>query len=153
VSGSLDLELGGPSVPVYVSAFMDGDPRGKPKSGPIDGRNRRSLYINVRRNYLPDSLTIFDYPQPISTLGKRNVSVVPAQALFLMNNEFVQQQAARWAARVKGEPNPVLAMYRQAFARAPSAVEVAAAKEFLKTQSLGSYAHTLIQTAEFLFIR
>ena len=153
VSGSLDLTMAGPSVPVYVSAFMDGDARGKPKSGPVDGRNRRSLYINVRRNYLPDSLTIFDYPQPISTLGKRNVSVVPTQALYLMNSEFVQQQAARWAERVRHEPDPVRTMYREAFSRPPSAAEVTVAREFLKTQPLESYAHALMQTAEFLFIR
>ncbi len=157
VSGSLDRKMAGPSVPVYVSPFMDGDPRGKPKSGPIDGQNRRSLYVNVRRNYLADSLTIFDYPQPISTLGKRNVSVVPAQALFLMNNEFVRQQASRWAQRIGAvsplRPVQVKQMYREAFSRPPTAAELSAAQSFLRTQPLENYAHALMQTAEFLFIR
>ncbi len=157
VAGTLDRTIGGPSVPVYVSPFMEGDPRGKPKSGPLDGQGRRSLYINVRRNYLSDSLTIFDYPQPISTLGRRNVSVVPTQALFLMNNEFVQQQAGQWAGRVGlAERTPsgqVRLLYREAFARWPSAAELATGQEFLRTHSLESYAHALVQTTEFLFIR
>ncbi len=157
VAGSLDLTLGGPSVPVYVSPFMDGDPRGKPKSGPIDSHNRRSLYINVRRNYLPDSLTIFDYPQPISTLGKRNSSVVPAQALFVMNNELVHLQAQRWAARIaaqQAKPRAqVQQMYLEAFSRPPSSSEISAALDFLKTQSLESYAHALFETTEFIFLR
>ncbi len=150
VAGSLNRTVGGPSVPVYVSPFMDGDPRGKPKSGPLDSGGRRAVYINVRRNYLPDSLTVFDHPQPISTTGKRNVSIVSSQALYLMNNEFTHEMARRWAAQ---PGQSITRMYQQAFNRLPEPTEIAAAEEFLKSADLASYAHVLLNTTEFLFTR
>ncbi|MBM3725938.1 MAG: DUF1553 domain-containing protein [Acidobacteria bacterium] len=158
VAGVLDRTVYGPPVPVYVSPFMDGDARGKPKPGPLDGANRRSIYINVRRNYLPDSLTVFDFPQPISTIGNRNVSAVPSQSLFLMNNEFVSQQAGRWAARIASLPGgtaiQVNRMYLEAFAREPRPAELAEAKAFLASgATLQDYAHVLMCSTEFHFIR
>ena len=75
---SLDQRLGGPSVPVHLTEQMTG--RGRPQhSGPLDGENRRSLYLEVRRNFLNPFLLAFDFPMPSSTIGKRNLSNVPAQ--------------------------------------------------------------------------
>ena len=72
----------GPSVPVHLTAFMDG--RGRPgHSGPLDGDGRRSLYLAVRRNFLNPMFLAFDSPVPFSCMGRRNVSNVPAQALIL----------------------------------------------------------------------
>ena len=99
VSGRLDRTLFGPSVLPHLTPFMDG--RGRPgKSGPLDGDGRRSLYLNVRRNFLTPMFLAFDFPVPFSTMGRRNVSNVPAQALTLMNDPFVVQQARLWADRV-----------------------------------------------------
>ena len=39
-------------------------------------------------------------PRPATTLGRRGTSTVPAQALTLMNDPFVAQQAQRWAERL-----------------------------------------------------
>ena len=41
----------------------------------------------------------FDTPPPAGTVGRRNVSNVPAQALILANDPFVAQQAKLWAER------------------------------------------------------
>ncbi len=71
VSGGLNPALGGPSVTPYISKYQDG--RGKPKSGPLDGEGRRSIYTQVRRNFLPPMFLAFDYPLPISTIGSRSV--------------------------------------------------------------------------------
>ena len=89
--GSLDPKILGPSVPPHISAYQDG--RGKPESGPLDGYGRRSVYLQVRRNFLTPMFMAFDYPLPISAIGRRSVSTVPSQALMLMNNEFVARQA------------------------------------------------------------
>ncbi len=76
VSGRLDPRMGGPSVPPHLTPFMEG--RGRPaRSGPLDGDGRRSLYINVRRNFLSPMLLAFDFPTPSTTMGRRNVSNVP----------------------------------------------------------------------------
>jgi Protein of unknown function (DUF1553) len=57
----------------------------------------------VRRNFLSSFLLAFDTPAPFSTVGKRTVSNVPAQALILMNDPFVHNQADVWAKRVVAE--------------------------------------------------
>ena len=98
VSGRLNPMVGGPPVPLYLTEFLVG--RGRPdKSGPLDGNGRRSLYATLHRNFLPTLMQTFDAPTPFSTVGKRNVTNVPAQSLALMNDEFFHQQAKVWAER------------------------------------------------------
>src|SRR5262249_32211558 len=122
ISGRFNGKMYGPSVPVYLNAFQDG--RGKPGSGPLDGDGRRSLYLAVRRNFLSSFLLAFDTPIPFSTVGRRTVSNVPAQALILMNDPFVHLQAETWAKHIRKQPMParerVQRMYLSAFGRPPS---------------------------------
>ena len=123
----------------------------------------------MRRNFLPPLLLAFDTPIPFSTVGKRTVSNVPAQALILLNDPFVVQQAERWARRVLAEgtstPERIHTMYRAAFARPATAAELAACQEFLGTQgreydsaraeairAWADLAHVLFNAKEFIFI-
>ena len=104
VSGRLDGKLFGPGVPVHITPFMQG--RGKPgDSGPLDGAGRRSLYTEVRRNFLPPMMLAFDTPIPFNTVGRRNTSNVPAQALILMNDPFVVEQAQLWGKQLLADKN------------------------------------------------
>jgi hypothetical protein len=155
VAGSLDSATGGPSVPIHVSEYQVG--RGRPASGPLDGNGRRSVYLEVRRNFLTPLLVAFDYPLPTSTTGRRMVSTVPAQALTLMNNEFVVDQAARWAGRVEKaytDPRERLdAMFLAIFSRAPEPAERARIAAFLAENSWRDLAHVLLNAKEFLFLR
>ncbi len=164
VAGDLDRTLYGPSVPPYVSAFMDG--RGKPKSGPIDGAGRRSIYIQVRRNYLTDMFLTFDYPLPITTIGRRGASTVPSQALWMMNSELIALQAERWACRVlDAVPAPearVARLYEEAFGRSvlPEETREILAMASSLTARYGGEARAwadvcqvLMNTTEFIFIR
>lgn len=178
ISGQLDPSQGGEPVPIHLTPFMDG--RGRPgQSGPVDGAGRRSLYISVRRNFLSPFLLAFDTPVPFSTMGRRNVSNVPAQALILMNDPFIVEQASRWASRALAEPVAdgdsmtaaelaaarVDRMYRTAFARGPGASELMAALEYLGVDGAAEFesedhasrwadlAHALINTKEFIFLR
>lgn len=171
VSGRLDLAAGGPSVPVHVTAFMDG--RGKPGTGPLDGNGRRSIYISVRRNFLSPMMLAFDTPIPFNSIGRRNVSNVPAQALILMNDPFVLQQAKLWAKRLAPgtgkAPEPLIReMYLAAFGRPPNPAETAAATGFLQQQGAAynldpekrladervwaDLGHVLFNVKEFIFI-
>lgn len=136
VSGRFDPKLGGPPVPVHLTDFIVG--RGRPAtSGPLDGAGRRSLYLSARRNFLPTFLLAFDLPTPFSTVGRRNVTNVPAQALALMNDPFVREQAGVWAARLlKETPGAtdearVAWLFETAFTRPPAAGETRAALETL----------------------
>ncbi|MBD3629334.1 MAG: DUF1553 domain-containing protein [Cyclobacterium sp.] len=126
-SGALDTTLYGPPVPVYLTSFMQG--RGRPgKSGPLDGAGRRSIYLEVRRNFLDRMMTAFDRPTPFTTFGKRDVTNVPAQSLFLMNDPFVEEQAEIMATNLVSatELNPeqrINEAYLRAFARPASDFE------------------------------
>jgi hypothetical protein len=157
VAGSLDPKLYGPSVPPHISAYQDG--RGKPESGPLDGAGRRSIYIQVRRNFLTPMFLAFDYPAPTTAIGTRTVSTVPSQALMMMNNEFIAQQAGKWASRMMGvDPEKrVDAMYEMAFARPATAQERAAIDSFVAGRNEASVwtdvAHILFNSAEFLYVK
>jgi hypothetical protein len=167
VSGRLDHTLYGPSVPPHLTPHMAG--RGRPgQSGPLDGAGRRSIYIGVRRNFLTPMFLAFDYPIPFTTMGRRSVSNVPAQALALMNNPFVVQQADLWAKRVLAEKDRtperrIAGMYESAFGRPPTAVELADALKFLDEQgkqygkgneakAWADLGHVLLNVKEFIFV-
>lgn len=166
VSGRLDRAMEGPSVLSHLTEYQVG--RGKPASGPVDGNGRRSIYLAVRRNFLNPMFTAFDYPTPFTTIGRRTVSNVPAQALVMMNNPFILQQAERWAKRKLETPGQtdaerVRGMYEAAFGRRPLESEVKLALDFLKEQSRdygkandprswSDLAHVLFNSKEFIFI-
>jgi hypothetical protein len=169
LSGRLDATLYGPSIPVHLTSFLEG--RGRPgESGPVDGRGRRSLYIAVRRNFAEPFFQAFDFPNPHSCIGRRNVSNVPAQALALLNNPLVLEQALlagrRLCADVPGDTQArITRLYELAFSRPPTEDERRAAAEFLAAQAaeLGvgaedprvwaDYVHVLVNAKEFIFLR
>ena len=166
VSGRLDPSIGGRFVPVHVTEFMEG--RGRPKSGPLDGEGRRSIYISINRNFLSPMLLAFDMPIPFSTFGRRNVSNVPAQALVLMNDPFVVSEAKRWSQKIlpiESFDERLRQMYLTAFARAPLEDEALAAREFVERESRllegtggseadiwADLAHALFNSKEFLYV-
>ena len=168
LAGRLNETQFGAPVPIHLTDFMDG--RGRPgKSGPLDGDGRRSIYISVRRNFLSPFMLTFDSPTPFSTMGRRNVSNVPAQALILMNDPIVVELASSWAKRaVEMHPDTesrIDGMYQAAFARQPTTKERAFATAYVKNQLAASgvdknnqqlwadFAHALINTKEFIFLR
>lgn len=167
VSGRLSKNQFGPGVLPYLTAYMNG--RGRPASGPLDGDGRRSIYINVRRNFLTPMLQAFDYPIPFTTIGRRTVSNVPAQALCLMNNQFVVQQAEHWSKRMmqQAQQDPaaeIKNMYIAAFARLPTEQELQGDLEFISAQSKlypadqqqkawADFAHVLFNVKEFIFLK
>jgi hypothetical protein len=166
ISGRLDRTQQGPPIPVYLTEFQQG--RGRPTSGPLDGAGRRSIYLSVRRNFLPSFMLAFDTPIPFSTVGRRSVSNVPAQSLILLNDPLVQELARRWAQRLLASPGTaterITDMYQSAFGRPPSANEIRACQEFLeqqaalhhgKTNDLAAWAdlaHVLFNAKEFIFL-
>lgn len=173
VAGHLDTKMYGPSVPVHLTPFMQG--RGRPgRAGPLDGNRRRSVYLEIRRNFLSPMMLAFDTPIPFNAMGRRNVSNVPAQALILMNDPFVHEEAAAWAEQILASETPgsrerIQLMYRQAFSRPATESEVARALAFLEVQakSLGidesdvsdhprlwaDLGHVLFNVKEFIYVK
>jgi hypothetical protein len=162
ISGRLDSRMFGPGVAPYLSPFMDG--RGRPaQPGPLDGDGRRSVYLNVRRNFLNPMFAAFDAPVPFSTMGRRNVSNVPAQALTLMNDPLVIHLAGLWAQRTGGAERGSAAericrLYETAFARTPTTEESRRCLAFLEQhpgpepRTWADLCHILINVKEFIYI-
>ena len=127
-------------------------------AGPIDADGRRSVYIQVRRNFLTPMFLAFDYPLPISTIGDRGASTVPSQALLMLNNEFIAAQAKLWAERVTrelpdDERKRVERVFVEAFARPPSDGEVRESLAYAKSSSWADLCHALFNSAEFIYVQ
>ena len=173
VSGRLEQSMYGPSIPVHLTSYMEG--RGRPgRSGSLDGDGRRSIYLSVRRNFLNPMFLAFDAPVPFSTMGRRNVSNVPAQALTLLNDPLVKSQSRLWAERQAALPGRSVrerldGLFLAALGRPPSDKEARASLQFLagqsnrqtaaadttpepKVEAWADLCHVLINMKEFIFV-
>ncbi len=172
ISGRLQSELYGQSVPVHLTEFMQG--RGRPaKSGPLDGAGRRSIYQSVNRNFLSPFMLAFDSPIPATTVGRRSISNVPAQALILLNNEFVSQHSEVWADKLLHKNHAdfealVQTAFREAFCRQATTAELDAVRGFMVSlaeeramdhsqifasqELVAELCHVLLNQKEFLFL-
>ncbi len=103
VSGRLNLETGGRGFfPHLAGEALAGGSR------PGDGwgtsteqeQNRRSIYAFIKRSMVPPIFECFDYCNTAAPLGERPVTTVAPQALLLLNDQFMREQADNLAARL-----------------------------------------------------
>ncbi|MFO0953011.1 MAG: DUF1553 domain-containing protein [Isosphaeraceae bacterium] len=165
-SGRLDRRLYGPPVDPHRASEDD---QKRLFSGPLDGNGRRSLYTKLTIMEPPRWLSAFNQPPPKIPTGRRDVTNVPAQALALLNDAFVLEQARRWgtkeAATSSNTPERIGRMFHAAFGRPPSAVETARWAELVDDLARArnttpgdpkvwaDVAHTLFNAKEFLYLR
>lgn len=166
-SGSLNHEMYGVAVPIYLTDSMTG--RGRPeKSGQLDGANRRSIFVELRRNFLNPFLLAFDMPLPATTVGQRARSNVPAQSLSMLNDPFVELTAQRWvekhatSLKVSSQHQALIKeLFLTAFTREPDADELTICIESLNSHPSGDSSHeawsdlvmSILNSKEFLYIR
>jgi cytochrome c553 len=156
-SGQLNRIIGGKPVPLHLTEAMTG--RGRPaESGPRDGDGRRSLYLEVRRNFAVPLLEAFDRPTPNRPCGRRSVSNVPAQALSLMNDPFVLEQAAHLATAVRtvhGDTDAALQeMARRTWSRSLTDAELARLQTETETnEGWVDIAHAMLCAKAFIFVQ
>lgn len=162
IAGKLRSEGTDAGVMPHLTSSMQG--RGKPGvSGPLNGNGYRSIYLSIRRNFLPSWATAFDFPTPFTAIGKRSVSNTPAQGLTLMNDPLVLHLAEAWAENLlkqKLDPTQRLHwMYMQAFCRQPASDELQTMKSYLAEHPAGNdkkawsdIAHALFSSKEFILI-
>lgn len=103
----------------------------------MDGyQAHRSLYLPIVRNAIPESLEVFDFPEPEFVTGDRAETNVATQALYLMNAERVQMLARDFATRIlESEEDPrdrFQMLFQLAYGREPSGFEVRACRDFLR---------------------
>ncbi len=160
VSGGIDLTVGGPPVfPHVPENILEASRNGYWDNQP-DGPEvwRRSVYVYRRRSLGFPFFDTFDLPDQNQTAAARNVSTVATQALTLMNNEFVLDQARLFAERLeRAAPGDVdrqidLA-YRIALTRPPAPEEAEIARNLVSSQSLVDLTHVMLNLNEFLYLR
>ena len=166
VAGDLDNRMGGTSEPVQVRA-----------DGLVLTGRRRSIYLQQLRKHPPSLLEIFDLPAMNPNCLQRSDSLVATQALHLWNDTAIRQLAGRFADRVlsiAGEREQVEAAWWIAFGRAPAPDESAACiesiqqltaglieqpaaadesvKQDARRRAMGIFCHTLLNSANFLYL-
>jgi hypothetical protein len=118
---------------------------------------RRSIYVYQRRSLPYPMFNTFDHPDMNFSASARDVSTVPTQALTLLNNPFVLQQAQRLADVVKAKASDPYSQinlaYQIALARPATESEVAAGLELMKKYSLVDFTHVLVNLNEFMYMR
>lgn len=140
VAGRIDLSPGGPPVP-------------------LEGENvRRSLYGKVDRTNPNPGLALFDFPDSKTHSPTRDVTIGPLQRLYYLNNPFFIKQSQALAGRLAEDAGAALEdrvarAYKLLFSRQPEDRELAAAREYLQTESWEQYCQVLLASSEFLTVR
>jgi hypothetical protein len=161
VSGQLNREMGGPCIfPKLPEELAKLTTKGIawPVSDHARDRNRRSVYVFVRRNLRYPFFEAFDRPDTNTSCPRRPVTTIAPQALTLLNSDLSNDAAQALAARIVHEAGrqqdaQIDRVYRLLFARPPDAVEKRLALDFLaRSAGLASYCRALLNANEFIYI-
>jgi hypothetical protein len=100
---------------------------------------KRSVYLPLPRDMVPDSLSLFDLPNPNLVGAQREETTSPSQELFIMNNALVQDEALHLARRLLAEKSlsekeRIRRAYLAVYQRQPTSAEVKRADKFIKAE-------------------
>lgn len=160
----------------------DGSMIGRAGDGPIGGLrfqavtldqisnandNFRSIYLPSTRSVEPNVLAVFDPANSSTTDGSRDATNVPAQALFMLNSDFVTQQSQALADLTLQKHRGTTSLssfsarlefvFQRVLNRAPTRKESDAARSLVRRLGNSRAAWTsvvrgLIGSAEFRFV-
>jgi hypothetical protein len=121
IGGKLDKTMGGHPVNLGATPYS----------------TRRTIYGFVDRRNLPEVYNQFDFANPDITTGKRYETIVPQQALFMMNSPLVVEQARNLVNRqdflnARGPEERVKLLYDLIYQREPTPVEMKLGLTFLR---------------------
>ena len=124
-AGNLDLAIGGPPESLTDEPVT----------------TRRAIYGLVERQNMAGFIKNFDFASPDTHSPKRFNTIVPQQALFLMNSPFTIDQAKALAERTAcdtaTDDSRIVEMFNIAYQRPPSEEELSAMKEFVSRVDFG----------------
>jgi hypothetical protein len=163
VSGQLNPKLGGPSVFPEIPAELKAAAKDWKVSADPAERNRRSVYVCVKRNLRYPMFSLFDSPDRTETCSRRFVTTTAPQALTLLNDPIVLGHAKAFADRVikdaGTDPDKVIdRAFELALGRLPTAEERAAMRAFLANHrgpfpdAVTDLCHSLLNVNEFLYV-
>ena len=133
----------------------------------------RSVYLMQQRIRKQPFLAVFDGADTNATTADRPISTTAIQALFMMNDPFLHEQADQFAVRLglahADDPSRIDYAYQLAFSRPPTPDETQAGLQYLadvraklkeagtpwdqlNRAGLASYARVLMSSNEFVFL-
>ncbi len=130
--GSAVARMGeGPSLSIFP-----GGAGGRMTQAVNDTRdNHRSVYLAIVRDYMPESMSLFDAADCGMVIAQRQSTTVPSQSLYMLNSSFSQRVAEAAAGRIyesgASDEERITAAYRLSYGREATAQEQGAAKDFL----------------------
>ena len=150
VSGQLSMQQGGPTIRKFSQYDW----------GYEFNTIRRSVYVPLFRNTLLEVFETFDVANPNVVSGRRSETILPTQALYLMNSPFVNAEAERAGERIirsgTTDAERVRLVYRLALGREPSAVEADVVMKFIEESKAGeksgawaALVHSLFGSVDF----
>ena len=171
-SQQLDTAPGGPH-PIPPTS-MWGFTQHVPFAG-VPGTDKRSVYQITLRNRREPFMGLFDGADPNATTPQRQVTTVPTQSLYFMNDAFFHRQAEKIAQRVLSLPDEspsaeglrAKELFRIVLQRLPSPSEQATATSFLarytaaiadlspaeqQLAAWSAYTRVLLSSNEFLYL-
>ncbi|HEY1189058.1 MAG TPA: DUF1553 domain-containing protein, partial [Gemmata sp.] len=164
VSGQLNLKAGGPGVFPELPAELQKSvgARWVPTADPAE-RNRRSVYVFVKRNLRYPLFTLFDAPDRNETCSRRFATTTAPQALAMLNDAtvigFGKQFAARVTKDVGTDPTKFTdRAFRIAIGRPATSEEHEAMLGYLSrhkgttTEATNDLCHALLNLSEFLYV-
>jgi hypothetical protein len=177
-AGTLDPARpeGSPAMDLKVVELPNNGPLAKRLAADALESRHRSVYLPLLRGLTPRPLEVFDFAEQGLVTGRRDATTVAPQALYLLNNPFVHQQAVALAGRLLGEAGRddagrIDRAYRLMLGRPATPKEVERARDFLaeyeaagtgtaddspddgRTAAWASFCHALLASAEFRYVR
>lgn len=142
-SGRLDLQRpkGSATMSLRVIEMRDDGPVIQSVLQAADRSPNRSVYLPQIRGSVPRPLAAFDPVTQTLVTGKRDTTIVPAQALFVLNSPFVREESLRLANVLAADTSltdaaRITAAYERVFSRTPTPREIARAATFVREYAL-----------------
>jgi len=156
VSGKLDRRMGGPGFHLFRYT-VDNVATYFPISEFGPDTFRRAVYQTAARSVRSELLGQYDCPDPSLPEPRRIVTTSPLQALALLNNAFVLDQAKFFAERLQREAGgdrarQVERAFVVAFGRAPEGEERASALELIAQHGLAAFCRALLNANELIYV-
>jgi len=136
IAGTIDLTMGGRPVPIGSEGFA----------------TRRAVYAFIDRRNPAEILTQFNFPNPSVPTGKRFLTQVPQQQLFLMNSPLVIETARKLTHRPEfmeqtTDELRVASLYISVFQRPPTPEEIKLCLGYIESNP-GGTSTEVAQTAQ-----
>jgi cytochrome c553 len=127
IAGTIDLTMGGRPVPIGSEGFA----------------TRRAVYAFIDRRNPAEILTQFNFPNPSVPTGKRFLTQVPQQQLFLMNSPLVIETARKLVhsqdfMSMTTDELRVASLYISLFQRPPTPQETALCLRYVESNPGGT---------------